>query len=151
ASSSIVLAALAARSRPLTTASRPSLAERSKRATAPIRAILNEVEKATRTAERSAHEGLDAVVSGRERAASAAKTIDELAEANRDAERTTREIAGFIPGQAEASEVVLGVAKESVDRAAEVRGEAAHSSSSTAELDRLAERLRELASTLTAD
>lgn len=128
-----------------------TLAERSKRATAQIRAILNEVEKATRTAERSANEGLDAVVSGRERAASAARTIDELAEANRDAERTTREIAGFIPGQAEASEVVLEVAKESVDRAAEVRGEAAHSSSSTAELDRLAERLRELASTLTAD
>ncbi|MFM8520020.1 MAG: methyl-accepting chemotaxis protein [Solirubrobacterales bacterium] len=128
-----------------------TLAERSKRATAQIRAILNEVEKATRTAERSAHEGLDAVVSGRERAASAAKTIDELAEANREAERTPREIAGVIPGQAVASEVVLGVAKESVDRAAEVRGEAAHSSSSTAELDRLAERLRELASTLTAD
>ncbi|MFZ9668867.1 MAG: methyl-accepting chemotaxis protein [Solirubrobacterales bacterium] len=128
-----------------------TLAERSKRATAQIRAILNEIEKATRAAERSAHEGLDAVVSGRERAASAARTIDELAEANRVAERTTREIADFVPSQAEASDVVLEVAEESVARAAEVRGEAHHSSNSTAELDRLAERLRELASTLTAD
>ena len=128
-----------------------TLAERSKRATAQIQAILNEIEKATRTAERSAHEGLDAVVSGRERAASAARTIDELAEANREAERTTREIADFVPSQSEASDVVLEVAEESVERAAEVRGEAHHSSNSTAELDRLAERLRELASTLTTD
>lgn len=128
-----------------------TLAERSKRATAQIQAILNEVEKATKTAERSAHEGLDAVVSGRERAASAARTIDELAEANREAERTTREIADFVPSQAEASDVVLEVAEESVKSAVEVRGEAHHSSNSTAELDRLAERLRELASTLTTD
>ena len=125
-----------------------TLAERSKRATAQIRAILGEVDKATGNAERSAHEGLEAVTAGRERAASAARTIDELAESNREAERTTREIAALAPDQLEASERVIAATQDSVGRAVEVRTEAHESSTSTAELDRLAERLKELASTL---
>ena len=125
-----------------------TLAERSKRATAQIRAILGEVDKATGNAERSAHEGIEAVSAGRERAASAARTIDELAEANREAERTTREIADLAPNQLEASERVISAAEDSVGKAVEVRTEAHQSSTSTAELDRLAERLKELASTL---
>ena len=125
-----------------------TLAEQSKRATAQIRAILSEVDKATGNAERSAHEGLEAVTSGRERAASAARTIDELAESNREAERTTREIAALAPDQLEASERVISAAEESVGRAIAVRTEAHQSSTSSAELDRLAERLKELASTL---
>lgn len=128
-----------------------TLAERSKRATAQIRAILGEVDKATGNAERSAHEGLEAVTAGRERAASAARTIDELAEANREAERTTREIAALAPNQQEASERVISAAEDSVGKAVEVRTEAHQSSTSTAELDRLAERLKELASTLGTD
>jgi len=125
-----------------------TLAERSKRATAQIRAILGEVDKATGNAERSAREGLEAVTAGRERAASAARTIDELAEANREAERTTREIASLAPNQLEASERVISAAEDSVGKAVDVRTEAHQSSTSTAELDRLAERLNELASTL---
>lgn len=128
-----------------------TLAERSKRATAQIRAILAEVDKATRDAEISANEGLEAVTNGRERAASAARTIDELAEANEEAERTTREIASLAPNQLEVSERVISAAEESVERAVEVRTEAHESSTSTAELDRLAERLNTLASTLGSD
>jgi len=128
-----------------------TLAERSKRATSQIRAILSEVDKATGEAERSANEGLDAVTSGRERAASAARTIDELAEANQEAEKTTREIASLAPSQLEASERVIAATEESVEKAVEVRTEAHQSSSSSAELDRLAERLNDLASTLGTD
>lgn len=128
-----------------------TLAERSKRATAQIRAILGEIDKATESAERSAHEGIEAVVNGRERAASAAQTIDELARGAREAERSTKEIAAFVPSQVEASERVISAAEESVESAAEVRTEAHQSSISAAELDRLAERLNELASTLNAD
>ena len=128
-----------------------TLAEQSKRATAQIRAILGEVDKATRDAERSANEGIEAVSSGRERAASAARTIDELAEANREAERTTREIAALAPSQQEASDRVISAAETSVEKAVQVRTEAHESSNSTAEMDRLAERLRELASTLGSD
>lgn len=128
-----------------------TLAEQSKRATAQIRAILGEVDRATRDAERSATEGIEAVSSGRERAASAARTIDELAEANREAERTTREIAALAPSQQEASDRVIGAAEASVEKAVQVRSEAHEASNSTAELDRLAERLNELASTLGSD
>ena len=128
-----------------------TLAERSKRATAQIRAILSEVDKATDEAEKSANEGLEAVTSGRERAASAARTIDELAEANEEAEKTTREIAALAPSQLEASERVIAATEESVEKAVEVRTEAHQSSSSSAELDRLAERLNDLASTLGSD
>ena len=126
-----------------------TLAEQSKRATAQIRSILSEIDRATREAQKSAVEGIEAVESGRERAESAARTIEELAEANQEAEKTTSEIAGLAPAQQLESERVISAAEDSLKRANEVRAEAEESAHSTAELDRLAERLRELSSTLT--
>jgi methyl-accepting chemotaxis protein len=126
-----------------------TLAEQSKRATAQIRSILSEIDRATQEAQRSAVEGIEAVESGRERAESAARTIEQLAEANQEAEKTTSEIAGLAPAQQEESARVISAAEESLERATKVRSEAEESAHSTAELDRLAERLRELSSTLT--
>ena len=125
-----------------------TLAEQSKRATAQIRSILSEIDRATREAERSAAEGIEAVETGRVRAESAARTIDELAAANLEAERTTSEIAALAPAQQEESARVILATEESLDLATEVREEAGESANSSVELDRLAERLRELSSTL---
>lgn len=126
-----------------------TLAEQSKRATAQIRSILSEIDRATREAQQSAVEGIEAVESGRERAESAARTIEELAQANQEAEKTTSEIAGLAPAQQQESERVISATEDSLKRATEVRAEAEESAHSTAELDHLAERLRELSSTLT--
>ncbi|MEX1218904.1 MAG: methyl-accepting chemotaxis protein [Solirubrobacterales bacterium] len=125
-----------------------TLAEQSKRATAQIRSILSEIDRATREAERSAMEGIEAVETGRVRAESAARTIDQLAAANLEAEKTTSEIAALAPAQQEESARVISAAEESLQRATEVREEAGEAAKSSAELDRLAERLRELSSTL---
>lgn len=126
-----------------------TLAEQSKRATAQIRSILSEIDRATREAERSAVEGIEAVETGRARAESAARTIEQLAAANLEAEKTTSEIASLAPAQQEESARVISAAEESLERATEVREEAGESAASSAELDRLAEKLRELSSTLT--
>lgn len=125
------------------------LAERSKRATAQIRSILGEIDKATRDAERSAEHGIQAVSEGRRRAESAAATIDELAAANQEAERTTREIADGVPKQQAMAARFEAATSEVSDRSKAVQSAAHDSSSAAAELDSLAERLRSLAKTLT--
>ncbi len=125
------------------------LAEQSKRATAQIRSILGEIDKATRDAERSAEQGIEAVSEGRRRAESAAATIEELAAANQEAERTTREIADAAPAQEEIGEKFVSATGEVSDRSRAVKAAAHESSQSAAELDSLAERLRSLAKTLT--
>ena len=125
------------------------LAERSKRATAQIRSILGEIDKATRDAERSAEQGIQAVSEGRRRAESAAATIDELAAANQEAERTTREIADGVPKQQAMTARFEDATSEVSDRSKAVQSAAHDSSSAAAELDSLAERLRSLAKTLT--
>lgn len=125
------------------------LAEQSKRATAQIRSILGEIDKATRDAERSAELGIEAVSEGRRRAESAAATIEELAAANQEAERTTREIADAAPAQEAIGEKFVAATGEVSDRSRAVKAAAHESSRSAAELDELAERLRSLAKTLT--
>jgi methyl-accepting chemotaxis protein len=126
-----------------------TLAERSKRATAQIRSILGEIDKATRDAERSSEQGIASVRTGRERAERAAATIDELAAANKDAEDATRGIADAAPAQVETLGKIVDATAIASERAEELRSESHESSKSAAELDRLAERLRELAATLT--
>lgn len=126
-----------------------TLAERSKRATAQIRSILGEIDKATRDAERSSEHGIASVRTGRERAERAAATIDELAAANKDAEDATRGIADAAPAQVETLGKIVDATAIASERAEELRSESHQSSKSAAELDRLAERLRELAATLT--
>lgn len=125
------------------------LAERSKRATAQIRSILGEIDKATRDAERSAEHGIQAVSEGRRRAESAASTIEELAAANEEAERTTREIADAAPEQQRVAERFVEATGEVSSRGKAVQASAHDSSRAAAELDALAERMRDLAKTLT--
>lgn len=125
------------------------LAERSKRATAQIRSILGEIDKATRDAERSAEHGIQAVSEGRRRAESAAATIEELAAANEEAERTTREIADAAPEQQRVAERFVEATGEVSSQGKAVQASAHDSSRAAAELDALAERLRNLAKTLT--
>ena len=125
------------------------LAERSKRATAQIRSILGEIDKATRDAERSAEQGIQAVGEGRRRAESAASTIEQLAAANEEAERTTREIVDATPEQ-QAAAARFATATDEVSAQGKAVQAAAHeSSTAAAELDSLAEHLRSLAKTLT--
>lgn len=125
------------------------LAERSKRATAQIRSILGEIDKATRDAERSAEQGIQAVGEGRRRAESAAATIEQLAAANEEAERTTREIVAATPEQQKAAERFAEATGEVRERGKAVQSAAHDSSRAAAELDALAEHLRDLAKTLT--
>jgi methyl-accepting chemotaxis protein len=125
------------------------LAEQSKRATAQIRSILGEIDNATRDAEKSAEKGIEAVSEGRRRAESAAATIEELASSNREAERSTREIADAAPAQEAIGERFVEATDEVNDRSQAVQAAAHESARSAAELDVLAERLRELANTLT--
>jgi methyl-accepting chemotaxis protein len=125
------------------------LAEQSKRATAQIRSILGEIDKAARDAERSAEQGIEAVGEGRRRAESAAATIEELAAANEEAERTTREIANAAPEQQAAAERFVAATDVVGDRSRAVQSAAHESARSAAELDTLAEQLRDLAKTLT--
>lgn len=125
------------------------LAERSKRATAQIRSILGEIDKATRDAERSAEHGIQAVGEGRRRAESAASTIEELAAANEEAERTTREIADAAPEQQAIADRFVAATDEVSSQGKAVQSAAHDSSKAAAELDALAEELRELAKTLT--
>ncbi|MBU3674187.1 MAG: hypothetical protein FGM34_03930 [Solirubrobacteraceae bacterium] len=125
------------------------LAERSKRATAQIRSILGEIDKATRDAERSAEQGIQAVGEGRRRAESAAATIEQLAAANEEAERTTREIVAATPEQQKAAARFAEATGEVRDRGKAVQSAAHDSSRAATELDALAEQLRDLAKTLT--
>ena len=125
------------------------LAERSKRATAQIRSILGEIDKATRDAERSAEQGIQAVGEGRRRAESAAATIEQLAAANEEAEKTTREIVAATPEQQKAAERFAEATGEVRNRGEAVQSAAHDSSRAAAELDLLAEQLRDLAKTLT--
>lgn len=125
------------------------LAEQSKRATAQIRSILGEIDNATRDAEKSAEKGIEAVSEGRRRAESAAATIEELAAANREAERSTREIADAAPAQEAIGERFVEATDDVNGRSQAVQAAAHESARSAAELDTLAERLRELAKTLT--
>lgn len=125
------------------------LAERSKRATAQIRSILGEIDKATRDAERSAEQGIQAVGEGRRRAESAAATIEQLAAANEEAERTTREIVDATPEQQAAGARVAAATDEVSAQGKAVQAAAHESSTAAAELDSLAEHLRNLAKTLT--
>lgn len=125
------------------------LAEQSKRATAQIRSILGEIDNATRDAEKSAEKGIEAVSEGRRRAESAAATIEELAASNREAERSTLEIADAAPAQEAIGERFVEATDEVDDRSQAVQAAAHESARSAAELDTLAERLRELAKTLT--
>ncbi len=125
------------------------LAERSKRAAAQIRSILGEIDKAARDTERSSEQGIASVRTGRERAERAAATIDQLATANEEAEAATRGIAEAAPAQVEALGKIAESTRTAAQRAEELRSESHESSKSAAELDHLAERLRELATTLT--
>jgi methyl-accepting chemotaxis protein len=128
-----------------------TLAERSKRATGQIRSILAEIDKATRSAERSSEQGIESVRNGRRRAQRAALTIDELATANKDAETATRGITEAAPAQVDRVAKLGKATGLAAERAEDLRSDSHESSKSAAELDRLAERLRELAATLTSE
>jgi methyl-accepting chemotaxis protein len=71
-----------------------SLAEQSKQATAQVRAILNDVQKATTAAVMATEQGTKAVESGVKQAAEAGESVQKLAESIAEAAQAATQIAG---------------------------------------------------------
>ena len=76
-----------------------NLAEQSKQATAQVEAILEEIERATRTAVTTAQEGTEVVEQGSQLAARAGEIIAQLAAANSLAAQSAQQIAASVQQQ----------------------------------------------------
>jgi len=93
-----------------------SLAEQSKQATAQVRAILNDVQKATSAAVMATEQGSKAVETGVKQSAQAGEAIRELAETSKEATQASSQIVASSQQQAVGMDQI-GIAMENINQA----------------------------------
>jgi methyl-accepting chemotaxis protein len=93
-----------------------SLAEQSKQATAQVRAILNEVQKATSAAVMATEQGSKAVETGVKQSAQAGEAIRELAETSKEATQASSQIVASSQQQAVGMDQIA-IAMENINQA----------------------------------